>query len=77
MSYNLLYNFKLAFNKFLQNFLIDDYSYNLIDDCIYLHLNFKIVNVPLHIKITTRSLYYTNSLYLALYQSIIQYLNCN
>ena len=74
MSYNLLNNFKYAFDKLLHSFIFNEYSYKLIDDCIFLHINFEIIKIPLHIKITTRSLYSVDSLYLALYHSVIQLL---
>ena len=84
MSYNLLNNFKLAFDKALKHFKFIEYSYQLIDNNIYLHINFNmnyninyIINYKLpllHIKITTRSLYVVDSLYLALFQTITQYI---
>lgn len=74
MSYILLNNFKLAFDKLQSNFKFNYYSYKLINDCIFLHIHFKFNTSPLHIKITTKSLYNAYSLYLALYQSTSQYL---
>ena len=78
MSYNLLLiNFNYALDRLLQHFLIETYSYQLIDGCIYLHLKFKSTEFPMHIKITNRSLYAADSLYLALYEPTIQLIQNN